>query len=1062
MKNGVNKNAIYWLLILSLPFLAIALIIAINANNRNNNLSDSKLNDGKSAYELAVDKGFEGSEEDWLNFIRGTNGSAGSSAYEVACQNGFQGTVQEWLESLTGRVGEDGESQMSDFEIAKANGFSGTLEQFLALIDDAIKGDAKGKNGEDGKDALSIVDINYDLIEGLDFNYYIVCDFIFSDGSISKKIAQVEKEIEDFTGLYPSISVNTTNPMFLVEKDHNDSTTTCELLDVRRSEFGKGGDMTPGSHGAEFRYGGLDNWEYAYYYVYESSDSDIPGGGKKGNTLNEGNKYTFYIELEKKVYAFPFLNVNDPYEWARNIDIYGYVYEMYDNGTITCTYRKLIYDKDYYINMSYQALEREYKSYKNKTVSYLKCDIVLRYRYFDELYKNGSTYTEYNSVLYFYDPEKVELVSVKAFNDRYDTKKFGRYFNMSDLSTENALKEDYLSDLYIQKIYSDGTIENVKVEEKDIISFNYPSSFSTDYSMSIEINVEGYEDFVEYPSNFTGTKKGTNSYYDYITLIKDGGTIEEVIEIPDAQGCYSNNSSYKFMGKYPTFNYTIDEINYDNSSDTLCVIKDGDSYILPSFISNFELSIPVVSYYKRYGSLYCINYTNFTLTFDELISSLVIDSIEDNIIYFHPRVTYNGETLEYKRCFKLVVIESDEVLDIRYQKYETEYHKTPYSTDPLEFACVKEKVSFSNSNYVLLERIMSLKELKENNPSAIENLDEIEIDDDGFMEVHLKGTTKRYAVCYDMFKREAGSSVLDLYIYQEGNARFDLNEYVSFNSLFNEFEVSVNSFVDEFVYLDLIMSSSIKYVHEASQYEDGNDEPYDEIYIPIKREWVNINNVPQESGRFTTPGRYEFTIKLGIFDYVLKGYINVVPDCEDKEPIKTYEVDFKGEEYDDLYCLRLNVDGEAFDKIIVKLYDNNTLTIEYMLKGLKAGSENHLYEIKDNIIILSTDKAGILSLPFIIDDDELKFIGKDPNNYDFYYKNLNGKKYYFNIINDEIVEVSMALSEGKFQKTFLFYKYDEISNTYIINSSNMRLYYKEMKIENKKVDAIQASPVMWR
>ncbi len=55
--------------------------------------------DGKSAYQSAVENGFAGTEEEWL---QGINGEDGKSAYEIAVENGFTGTEAEWLESLKG------------------------------------------------------------------------------------------------------------------------------------------------------------------------------------------------------------------------------------------------------------------------------------------------------------------------------------------------------------------------------------------------------------------------------------------------------------------------------------------------------------------------------------------------------------------------------------------------------------------------------------------------------------------------------------------------------------------------------------------------------------------------------------------------------------------------------------------------------------------------------------------------------------------------------------------------------------------------------------------------
>src|SRR5690606_9814886 len=54
--------------------------------------------DGKSAYEIALENGFVGTEQDWLQSLHGEDGK---SAYEIAVENGFEGTEQEWLDSLS-------------------------------------------------------------------------------------------------------------------------------------------------------------------------------------------------------------------------------------------------------------------------------------------------------------------------------------------------------------------------------------------------------------------------------------------------------------------------------------------------------------------------------------------------------------------------------------------------------------------------------------------------------------------------------------------------------------------------------------------------------------------------------------------------------------------------------------------------------------------------------------------------------------------------------------------------------------------------------------------------
>ncbi|MFJ1431300.1 hypothetical protein ACILE2_10950 [Capnocytophaga canimorsus] len=74
----------------------------------------NKGNSSVTAYQIAVENGFQGSVQEWLKSLQGekgengANGTMGKSAYEIAVENGFQGSVQEWLQSLKGERGEAG------------------------------------------------------------------------------------------------------------------------------------------------------------------------------------------------------------------------------------------------------------------------------------------------------------------------------------------------------------------------------------------------------------------------------------------------------------------------------------------------------------------------------------------------------------------------------------------------------------------------------------------------------------------------------------------------------------------------------------------------------------------------------------------------------------------------------------------------------------------------------------------------------------------------------------------------------------------------------------------
>lgn len=62
--------------------------------------------EGPSAYDIAVEQGFTGTEEEWIASLNGV-GEEGPSAYEVAVAQGFTGTEEEWLASLRGPKGSD-------------------------------------------------------------------------------------------------------------------------------------------------------------------------------------------------------------------------------------------------------------------------------------------------------------------------------------------------------------------------------------------------------------------------------------------------------------------------------------------------------------------------------------------------------------------------------------------------------------------------------------------------------------------------------------------------------------------------------------------------------------------------------------------------------------------------------------------------------------------------------------------------------------------------------------------------------------------------------------------
>ena len=100
---------------------------------------------GKSAYQAAVERGFEGTETEWLETLKGEQGDKGEkgdigeqglSAYEVAVKEGFSGSKTDWLLSLRGAPGESGSGLPVGFEYFSINPNlpSGSLPLFGGLF----------------------------------------------------------------------------------------------------------------------------------------------------------------------------------------------------------------------------------------------------------------------------------------------------------------------------------------------------------------------------------------------------------------------------------------------------------------------------------------------------------------------------------------------------------------------------------------------------------------------------------------------------------------------------------------------------------------------------------------------------------------------------------------------------------------------------------------------------------------------------------------------------------------------------------------------------------------
>lgn len=93
---------------------------------------------GKSAYAIAVAHGFRGTEQEWLDSLKGLQGPQGDPGPKGEPFR-YEDFTAEQLEALKGPKGDKGEDGLSAFNIAQLNGFQGTYVEWLKSL--------KGKDG---------------------------------------------------------------------------------------------------------------------------------------------------------------------------------------------------------------------------------------------------------------------------------------------------------------------------------------------------------------------------------------------------------------------------------------------------------------------------------------------------------------------------------------------------------------------------------------------------------------------------------------------------------------------------------------------------------------------------------------------------------------------------------------------------------------------------------------------------------------------------------------------------------------------------------------------------
>ena len=156
--------------------------------------------DGKSAYEIAVENGFDGTEEEWLESLQGQDATAPTveiddfgywvingiptnvRAVGIDGKDGKDGEDgvdgKDGEDGVDGKDGTNGTDGKSAYQIAVENGFEGTEEEWLASLEGVDGQDGiDGKDGEDGKDGVdgtNGVDGITPTIEISDDGYWVI------------------------------------------------------------------------------------------------------------------------------------------------------------------------------------------------------------------------------------------------------------------------------------------------------------------------------------------------------------------------------------------------------------------------------------------------------------------------------------------------------------------------------------------------------------------------------------------------------------------------------------------------------------------------------------------------------------------------------------------------------------------------------------------------------------------------------------------------------------------------------------------------------------------------
>ena len=156
----MKKKDLYIIIAESLIMVIAIVLLCVNIFILNNDKPTL------SAYQIAVENGFVGSEQDWINSLKG------KSAYEIAVENGFKGSEQDWISSLQGQNGKDGkDAKIVDtyqlYQTAKDNNeITDPNYSYLDFLKDYFSSSPEYSYSTASKNLMSVVSVYSYIDEG--------------------------------------------------------------------------------------------------------------------------------------------------------------------------------------------------------------------------------------------------------------------------------------------------------------------------------------------------------------------------------------------------------------------------------------------------------------------------------------------------------------------------------------------------------------------------------------------------------------------------------------------------------------------------------------------------------------------------------------------------------------------------------------------------------------------------------------------------------------------------------------------------------------------------------